>query len=114
MGEFVAGLDIGHHRLGRAVDRVAGREEGRLDVVALEQGDQAGNDHDVKFAARYGGRRGQLTGDEAGQMVVVESEADDVTLHVAGPLLQGGSLSRFVAFAHGSLHDAGNEEDGPL
>jgi hypothetical protein len=47
-------------------------------------------------------------------VVVIESQADDVTLHVAAPLLQRRSLSRFIAFAHGSLHDAGNEEDGPL
>jgi hypothetical protein len=51
MGELVAGLDIGCHRLGRAVDRVTGCEEGRLDVVAPEQRHQAGNDHHVVFAA---------------------------------------------------------------
>ena len=44
--------------------------------------------HDVKFAARYGGRRGEPAGDEAGKVVVVKSQADDVTLHVAAPLLQ--------------------------
>ena len=55
MGELVAGLDIGRHRLGRAVDRMAGREEGRLDVVARQQRHEAGNDHDVILAARYGG-----------------------------------------------------------
>ena len=87
MGKLVAGLDVGHHRFRRAVDRVPRREEGGLDVMAPQQGDQAGNDHDVIFAAGYGRGRGQATGNEARQVVVVESQADDVTLHVAGPLL---------------------------
>ena len=58
MGKLVSRLDIGRDGLRCAVDRVAGREEGRLDGVALEQCDQPWDDHHVIFAARYGRRRG--------------------------------------------------------
>ena len=81
MGKLVSRLDIGRDGLRRAVDRVAGREEGRLDAVALQQRDQPRDDHHVVLAARYGRRRRLPAGDEAGQMVVIEGEADDVARH---------------------------------
>src|ERR1044072_2270759 len=37
MGKLVPGLHIGRDGLRRAVDRMARREEGRLDAVALQQ-----------------------------------------------------------------------------
>ena len=81
MGQFVVCFDIGHDRLGRAVDRVAGREERCLDVVFAEQGDQPGNDHSVVFAARDRSGRGHAAGYEARHVVVVEGQTNDVARH---------------------------------
>jgi hypothetical protein len=45
---------------------------------------------------------------------VVESKADDVTRHVAGPRWKARSLGGFVAFAHRSLHDAAQRKEKNL
>src|SRR5258707_7026630 len=81
MGELVAGLDVGRHRRRRTVDRVAGREEGRLDVIARQQRHEAGDDHDVILATRDGGGRSQTPCNEARQMIMVESKANDMARH---------------------------------
>ena len=104
MGELVTGLDIGRDGLRRAVDRVAGCEEGALDAVALQQGYESRDDDDVVFAALDRGRRGHAAGDEARKMVVVEGEADDVARHGGGSG-EGSerdrrSLGRIVVRAH--------------